>query len=285
MPKTISTPSTLMNRCASGHAIVLASWEKNSLAWLDGHYFELRSRKPRLQETVGDGGTLWIVVSRPTRKGRLYTVSLRLKNCRRHTYRHAGKFGRYAVIGDSSSQFLATADDRLLVLALRFDPHRPIKGPADNQVSNSIRVPRCLSLPDVRLLKKNVARSDRWSTFLSYQRSGDLKAARELSDALQLQGFSVFRDVESLRGGVKWWETVQRAITRSQQLVVLIGPTTHQSKWVLREVQHALDHNIRVVPVKAGGTLRSWDSFGTELSDRNALDLSTGLDAVLAGLK
>ncbi len=274
-----------MERCRSGQAIVLASWEKNSKAWLEGNFFELRSKKRWLQETVGGGGTLWIVVSRPTSEGRLYTVSFRLNECRSYTYRATGRFGRFAVVGDPiRSNFFATADARLLLLALRFDPTLPINGPADNQVSNSIRVPRCLSPSDVRLLEDNAARSDRWSTFISYRRSGELKVANQLSDALQRAGVSVFRDQEGLRGGDKWWPTLKRAIIRSQRLIVLIGRTTHRSAWVKREVQHALENDVRVVPVLAGGEFRSWDALGRQLSSRHALNLADGFDSVLAGL-
>lgn len=112
-----------------------------------------------------------------------------------------------------------------------------------------------------------------------------MKLASELSDALQRAGFTVFRDLEGLRGGDRWWPTLKRAITRSQRLIVLIGRTTHQSIWVRREVQHALDNDVRVVPVLAGGELRRWGALGEQLPRRHALDLSAGLDTVVAGLK
>ena len=274
-----------MNQCTCGHAVVLASWEKNSQAWLDGKFFELRSKRRWLQETVGDGGTLWIVVSRPTHRGRLYTVSFRLNNCRSHTYREPGQFGRFAVVGDRSSTFFATADARLLLLALRFDPRLPINGPEDNQISNSLRVPRCLTGPDIRLLEDNTARSDRWSAFISYQRGSDAAVASELSEAMQLDGVNVFRDLEGLRGGDCWWPTLQRAIGRSKRLIVLIGAKTHESEWVRREVEYAFAENVRVVPVLAGGEFRRWGTLGERLSRLHALDWAAGLEAVLAGLR
>jgi len=50
-------------------------------------------------------GLCGIVVSRPTSRGRLYTVSFRLNECRSHTYRRKrnGMFGRYAVVGDDKA--------------------------------------------------------------------------------------------------------------------------------------------------------------------------------------
>jgi hypothetical protein len=274
-----------MDACSSGHALVLASWEKNSEAWLDGRFFELRSRKQLLQDRVSNGGTLWIVVSRPSRHGRLYTLSFRLNECRPQTYSSHGRFGRYAVVGDhEKSRFLATADAKLLLLALRFDPVSPINGPADNQVSNSIRVPRCLSPADVGLLDEYATRSDRWSVFISYRQASEGALAGELSEALQREGVSVFRDQEGLRGGEKWWPTLKRAISRSRRLVVLIGPTTQQSTWVHSEIQHALDEGVRIVPVLAGGDFTGWGALRTELSSRHCLDLADGIEAVVAGL-
>ncbi len=272
-----------MTSCGSGHAIVLASWEKNSKAWLDGDFYRLRSNKRRLQKTVGDGGTLWIVVSRPAGNGRLYTVSFRLNKCRSETYKEDGDFGRFGVIGNKQSKFFAANDARLLLLALRFDPVCPINGPADNQISNSIRTVRCLSQSDVELLESNVVHSDRWSTFVSYRRK-DSKLAMELSEALQLQGLSVFRDLEGLRAGDEWWPTLKRAIARSQRLVVLIGRQTHKSPWVRREINYALKNNVPVVPVLAGGNFQSWGALGERLSSRHALHSSAGIDAVVAGL-
>jgi hypothetical protein len=274
-----------MEKCHTNQAIVLASWEKNSKAWRDGKFFELRSNKRRLQETAGGRGTLWIVVSRPASEGRLYTVSFRLNECQSKTYDTAGKFGRFAVVGDRDrSEFFATADARLLLLALRFDPVRPINGPADNQVSNSLRVPRCLNPSDVQLLEENAARSDRWSVFISYQRRENLELATTLSEALQREGVSVFRDQEGLRGGDKWWPVIQRTISRSQRLVLLIGRTTHESTWVRKEVEHAFDNGVRVIPILSGGDFQSWGEPGKRLSSLHALNMSDGFESVLAGL-
>ena len=274
-----------MEKCRNNQAIVLASAEQNHKAWLEGNYFELRSKKKFLQETVGDRGTLWIVVSRPAKAGRLYTVSLQLNDCKKKDYHDNAKFGPYAVVGKTeTSKFFSVADARLLLLALRFEPFRPINGPADSQVSNSLRVPRCLSESDITLLEHFAARSDRWSVFISYRRSVHLTLANELSDALQQAGVSVFRDQETLRGGDKWWPTIKRAISRSSRLIVLVGPDTHRSEWTRKEVQFALENNIRVIPVLAGGDFENWGALGRELSSRHALDFAGGVDSIVAGL-
>ena len=176
---------TERNPCASSHALSLAVWEDNHTAWLQGGFFELRSKEERLQKFVGNGGTLWIVVSRPTDRGRIYTLSFRLSRCTKRTYPKAGKFGRYAVIGDPDrSSFFATADVTLLLLALRFDPYGPISGPSARQISNSLRKVRCLSAADVRLLEEHAAKLDRWSLFISYKQRTEGNIAADVYDVL-----------------------------------------------------------------------------------------------------
>jgi TIR domain len=265
--------------CSSSHALILASWEANTSEWLDGKYFELRSKKRRLQDIVGDGGTLWIAVSRPTKLGRIYNLSFCLRSCTKVIYPTRGKFGEYAVKGDRlQSRYYPSSDAKLLLLALRFDPFRPINGPNVNQISNSIRTPRCLSESDVRLIEEYATESDRWSVFISYQRSNDdLNLATRLFDALQGMGVSVYRDLDRLRAGDEFSPILKHAVTRSHNLVVLIGRTTYESQWVRQEVEWALEANNRVVPILAGGDLSDWD----KLSALHYLEMSSGLDAVV----
>ena len=71
----------------------------------------------------------------------------------------------------------------------------------------------------------------------------------------------MFRDQEALRAGQRWWPTLKRAVGRARHLVLVIGRTTHESTWVKREVRHAIEKGIKVIPVLAGGTLKHWADF------------------------
>lgn len=209
-----------------------------------------------------------------------------LRDCSAFDFSQEGDFGRHAVRGGAErSRLFATSDARLLLLALRFEPTNPINGPDDNQISKSLRVPRCLCQSDVRLLEDYSAQSDRWSVFISYQRRGDLEAARDLSDALQQAGISVFRDQETLRGGDRWWLVIKRAISRSRRVIVLIGPDTHNSTYAMEEVRLALKEKVRVVPVLNGGELSQWGDLGRQLANLHALDLKNGIGSVVDGLR
>ena len=114
--------------CATGAALAIARWEDNRKDWLEGDYFGLTSKRTDLQDLVGDGGTLWIVVSRAQRPGsRTYSLSFRLEGCKKHNYKKPSRFGRYGVVGDPArSTLFASNDARLLLLSLRFDPVLPI---------------------------------------------------------------------------------------------------------------------------------------------------------------
>ena len=246
---------------------------------MKANFFGLTSHRTDLQDLVGDGGTLWIVVSRRQTTGpRTYSLSFRLDRCKRHTFQNPGRFGPYAIIGDPGrSTLFASNDARLLLLSLRFDPILPIdhsigvkrrnKETADRlkKIGFSIQTPRCLNAADIKLLQDFASDADRWSVFISYRSTkSDTGIATRLNAALRRRGVNVFRDKEALRPGQIWWPTLKRAIARSRHLVVIIGRTTHESVWVKREVRHAKQSGVNVIPVLAGGTLENWTDCGLD---------------------
>ena len=155
--------------CSENHSLAIARWEDNHEGWLEGNYLGLISKKPYLQQIVGEGGTLWIVVSRAKPGGgRVYSLSFRLNNCRTKTYNKETTFGKYAVLGDPSKSIVfASNDAKLLLLSLRFDPYLPIRAP--KLIGQSIQTPRCLNENDIQLLEDFAVATDRWSVFVSYQ--------------------------------------------------------------------------------------------------------------------
>ncbi|MDM0001790.1 toll/interleukin-1 receptor domain-containing protein [Variovorax sp. J22P240] len=256
-------------RPETGHALAIARWEANRENWLEGEYFGLASKKRDLQDMIGNGGTLWIVVSRGQRNGpRMYSLTFRVEGCEPRRANDARGFGQFAVIGDPHrSTLFASNDARLLLLGLRFDPFMPIDHRSDRLkvIGQSIQTPRALSHADIKLLEDFATESDRWSVFVSYQRTEpDTKVALRLSAALQARGISVFRDQEALRHGEKWWPAIRHAIARSRCLILIVGKTTHRSKWVTPEVRHALENGVRVIPVVVDGSLDHWRGLAVD---------------------
>ncbi len=254
------------NPATTGHALALARWEDNREGWLKGDYFGLTSKRTDLQDLVGDGGTLWIIVSRRRPKGgRGYSLSFRLDGCKRHRFSKTGKFGKYGVYGDPErSRLFPSVDARLLLLALRFEPYKPIDDQSDRLkvIGNSIQTPRQLNSADVKLLENFSLDADYWSNFISYQRTeADISKATRLANQLTREGISVYRDQEALRPGQRMWPALSDAVERAKNLILLIGPTTHKSQWVKKEVRHAIEHSTNIIPILAGGSLENWREF------------------------
>src|SRR5437879_3923795 len=121
-------------RASSGHALALARWEPNNNNWLEGNQFELTSRATDLQDLVGSGGTLWVVVSRRMGGKAHYALLFRFMNCRNRTHQDGRGFGRFSVVGDKHASVLfASNDAKYPLLTLRFDPPRPIDHARDRE--------------------------------------------------------------------------------------------------------------------------------------------------------
>jgi len=250
----------------SGHALAIARWEDNHKSWFDGDTFGLTSKRTDLQDLIGNGGTLWIVVSRGLPSGgRGYSLSFRLEKCKKHTFRSSGGFGRYAVFGDPNcSTLFANNDARLLLLGLRFEPFHPIDHTTDRLkiIGNSLQTPRCLSQADVSLLESFSKQADQWSVFISYQRAVvDRKVATKLSKSLQQVGINTFRDQEALRVGKKWWPAIQNSIDRARFFIVVLGDTTHESTYVKMELKRAIKRKLTIIVLSIGNQFHNWSSY------------------------
>lgn len=243
-------------------ALALARVEDNRNRWLKGYHFELRSNRTLLQDWVGDGGILWVVVSRPGPKGgRHYSLTFRFANCTKYTYEEAGRWGKYAVRGDpKGSEYYAENDARLLLLALRFENGSPLKG--FKSIGSNLQTPRRLTSADVDLIELYRPPTGVWGVFVSHSHA-DESAARELQAALRGEGVSVFRDNDSIRVGENWRDAIRRGVASSRSLVLLIGETTHESEYVQEEVTQAMNLGVRIIPVSLTGNLRRFPQLAS----------------------
>ncbi len=76
--------------------------------------------------------------------------------------------------------------------------------------------------------------------FISHS-SKDDNFVRELRMALELHGQEGWIDSRELRGGDPLWPTIQKAIDDAIAYAVVVSPDALQSKWVGKELRHALD--------------------------------------------
>src|SRR5689334_20335722 len=100
--------------------------------------------------------------------------------------------------------------------------------------------------------------------FLSYRRQDASGIARWLGESLSVAFGSqrVFIDVDQIRVGDGWPQRIDQALREASALLVVIGPNwlriaddfgrrrlDREDDWVRREVTHAIDSGILVLPV------------------------------------
>ena len=68
--------------------------------------------------------------------------------------------------------------------------------------------------------------------FLSYARKDGAAAAARLRTELERAGFTVWRDIEQMRGGRAWQEQLRAALREVDVVLVLLTPAAVKSKYV-----------------------------------------------------
>jgi Tfp pilus assembly protein PilF len=86
------------------------------------------------------------------------------------------------------------------------------------------------------------------AAFVSYSREDSAFALR-LAGELKAAGILVWLDQLAIKPGYRWDKAVQVALTESQQVIVILSPTSVRSDNVLDEVSFGLAHGKTIVPV------------------------------------
>ncbi|MBI2926927.1 MAG: TIR domain-containing protein [Verrucomicrobia bacterium] len=107
--------------------------------------------------------------------------------------------------------------------------------------------------------------------FISHATADDVVVG-ELRQALEARGVAVWADSRELAPGDKLAPEIQKAIEEARHFLVVLGPRTQNSRWVRKEIQHALKvqkrrgDGYRVIPLLLPGVepsaLELW--FGEE---------------------
>lgn len=88
--------------------------------------------------------------------------------------------------------------------------------------------------------------------FLSYSRK-DTDVMIRVRDTLRAEGFEVWTDEKLTPGTPQWSQSIQRAITESFGIVVLLSPDANISKWVANEIAYAGVHKLPIFPILVRG--------------------------------
>ena len=93
--------------------------------------------------------------------------------------------------------------------------------------------------------------------YISYQRN-DTETALELSTRLKELGHTISIDIESLKAGQDWRETLTKALREAEVFVALLSEESQKSQWVASELGIALGYSqsskrFLILPVIVGG--------------------------------
>ncbi len=91
--------------------------------------------------------------------------------------------------------------------------------------------------------------------FLSYSRKDGLEFARRLQAMLEAEGLSLYRDLSHLDGGEDWWRQVETAIKSVEHVVMVLTPSSLQSRYDRDEWKLARQEGKSVWPVSGPGEL------------------------------
>jgi WD40 repeat protein len=84
--------------------------------------------------------------------------------------------------------------------------------------------------------------------FVSYSRE-NLAFVRSLSEALQARNRECWVDLEGLLAGEEFWLRIQSAVEHADTFAFVITPDSVASTYCRRELDHAISHNKRIIPL------------------------------------
>jgi WD40 repeat protein len=84
--------------------------------------------------------------------------------------------------------------------------------------------------------------------FISYSRRNKPFVQR-LYDALKKRGREIWVDWESIPSAADWWNEIETGIELADTFVFVLSPASVQSPICTQEINHALKHNKRMIPV------------------------------------
>ncbi len=87
-----------------------------------------------------------------------------------------------------------------------------------------------------------------WTTFFSYSRTDSEFTAR-LAQDLRSADHDIWLDQLDIAAGERWDDSIQRALSSSERLLVILSPASASSQNVMDEVSFALEEGRQVIPV------------------------------------
>jgi len=90
------------------------------------------------------------------------------------------------------------------------------------------------------------------TVFMSYRRTSSWGIACTIHQQLTEKGADVFIDINDINEG-RFDEIIAKSIKERDFFILVMAPDTLESEWVMREVQHAIACNKKIIPVLVNG--------------------------------
>jgi cold-inducible RNA-binding protein len=90
--------------------------------------------------------------------------------------------------------------------------------------------------------------------FLAYapQSEPDRILSGKLSESLSSAGYRIFDATHDLTTGSDWASDIQRAVSSSEAMIVLLSTWSSRREWIRREIKMAVEAKIKIIPVTIG---------------------------------
>ena len=85
--------------------------------------------------------------------------------------------------------------------------------------------------------------------FVSYSRTDAGHFAEKIHKDLTKKGYDVFTDVDGIKIGDKWSNTIEENISKCDLFVIIVTPAALESEFIEKEVLQAQQENKRIILV------------------------------------
>jgi hypothetical protein len=100
--------------------------------------------------------------------------------------------------------------------------------------------------------RKRTSRTAPVEVFLSHS-TRDKRFLKRLAAVLRNHGLSVWFSEHGIRAAAQWHDEIGAALARCDWMIVILSPAAIASRWVKREVTHAIEEprfDGRIIPVR-----------------------------------
>jgi hypothetical protein len=100
--------------------------------------------------------------------------------------------------------------------------------------------------------RKRTGRSHPAEVFLSHS-TKDKRFLKRLAGVLRDHGVAVWFSEHGIRGAAQWHDEIGAALARCDWMIVILSPAAIASRWVRREVTHAIEEprfDGRIIPLR-----------------------------------